>query len=232
MSHKDGCRLGWFLWRLKSCSTPATGSAQTPHEALNELRPLSQLSRGVKRKQGGNNEDRTEEDDPAKPPPIVQNGLYIAEMFMAHIMRQHIISFIVNNNYIYIWFCDRETTIQGTAINFVQDLPCWLVLLLIMQQMGYKSHEHNAYISLPPVRGVHPSLKLKATIVHTCNYQDDALFDSLVDCKIARDTDAAHAQIVKYTIFSWFWTSVRSAIQTMQWLSPTSCGPADATIFQ
>ncbi|KAG1790427.1 CHAT domain-containing protein [Suillus plorans] len=61
------------------------------------------------------------------------------------------------------------------------------------------SHRHEPFdISLPPVHGVHPSLKLKATIVHACNYQDDALFDSLVDCKIARDTDAGHAQIVKY----------------------------------
>ncbi|KAG2084743.1 uncharacterized protein F5147DRAFT_765195 [Suillus discolor] len=70
------------------------------------------------------------------------------------------------------------------------------------------SHRHEPFdISLPPVRGVYPSLKLKATIVHACNYQDDALFDlllterklqSLVDCKIARDTDAGHAQFVKY----------------------------------
>ncbi|KAG1827926.1 hypothetical protein EV424DRAFT_1597051 [Suillus variegatus] len=46
--------------------------------------------------------------------------------------------------------------------------------------------------------GVHPSLKLKATIVHACDDQDDALFDSLVDCKIARDTDAGHAQFATY----------------------------------
>ncbi|KAG1850111.1 CHAT domain-containing protein [Suillus tomentosus] len=70
------------------------------------------------------------------------------------------------------------------------------------------SHRHEPFdVSLPPVRGVHPSLKLKATIVQACNYQDDALFDlllterkleSLVDRKIARDTDAGHAQFVKY----------------------------------
>ncbi|KAG1901817.1 uncharacterized protein F5891DRAFT_1277565 [Suillus fuscotomentosus] len=131
-------------------STPATGSAQTPHEASNELRPSSQLSRGVKRKRGGNNEDRTEEDDPAKPPPIVQNGLYVAEMFAAHIARQHVISFIVNNDYIYIWFCDRETTIQGAAINFVQDLPRWLVLLLIMQRMGYEQWGLNRVFEPEP----------------------------------------------------------------------------------
>ncbi|KAG2084742.1 uncharacterized protein F5147DRAFT_765194 [Suillus discolor] len=53
-------------------------------------------------------------------------------------------------------------------------------------------------ISFPPVRGVHPSLELKVAIVHACDDQDDALFDSLVDCEIARDTDAGHAQFAKY----------------------------------
>ncbi|KAG2342318.1 TPR-like protein [Suillus weaverae] len=50
-------------------------------------------------------------------------------------------------------------------------------------------------ISFPPVRGVHPSLKLKTAIVHAC---DDALSDFLVDCGIARDTDAGHAQFAAY----------------------------------
>ncbi|KAG1824272.1 hypothetical protein EV424DRAFT_719826 [Suillus variegatus] len=53
-------------------------------------------------------------------------------------------------------------------------------------------------LSFPPVCGVRPSIKLKAAIVHACDDQDDALFDSLVDCKIARDTDAGHAQLAKY----------------------------------
>ncbi|KAG1847466.1 CHAT domain-containing protein [Suillus tomentosus] len=53
-------------------------------------------------------------------------------------------------------------------------------------------------LSFPPVRGVHPSLKLKAAIVHACDDQDDALFDSLVDCEIGRDTDAGHAQSAAY----------------------------------
>ncbi|KAG1894644.1 uncharacterized protein F5891DRAFT_713495 [Suillus fuscotomentosus] len=53
-------------------------------------------------------------------------------------------------------------------------------------------------ISFPPVFGVKPSLKLKAAIVHACDDQDDALFDSLADCEIARDTDAGHAQFAAY----------------------------------
>ncbi|KAG1778866.1 CHAT domain-containing protein [Suillus placidus] len=50
-------------------------------------------------------------------------------------------------------------------------------------------------LSFPSVRGVHPSLTLKVAVVHAC---DDALSDTLVDCKIARDTDASHARLAKY----------------------------------
>ncbi|KAG1747017.1 CHAT domain-containing protein [Suillus occidentalis] len=63
-------------------------------------------------------------------------------------------------------------------------------------------------LSFPPVRDVHPSLTLKTTAVaHACEDQDSALFDllvteyqrqSLVGCKIARDTDAGHARLAEY----------------------------------
>ncbi|KAG1893729.1 uncharacterized protein F5891DRAFT_1258341 [Suillus fuscotomentosus] len=56
-------------------------------------------------------------------------------------------------------------------------------------------------LSFPRVRGVHPSVKLKAAVVHACDHQDDVLFDasdSLADGEIARDTDAGHAQFAKY----------------------------------
>ncbi|KAG1873809.1 CHAT domain-containing protein [Suillus subluteus] len=50
----------------------------------------------------------------------------------------------------------------------------------------------------PPVHGVHPSLTLKVAIVHVCDNQDGALSGSLVEPKIARDTDAGHAHLVEY----------------------------------
>ncbi|KAG1854982.1 CHAT domain-containing protein [Suillus subalutaceus] len=53
-------------------------------------------------------------------------------------------------------------------------------------------------LSFPPIRGVHSSLTLKAAIVHTCDDQEGVLSDSLVDCEIARDTDAGHAQFAAY----------------------------------
>ncbi|KAG1760790.1 hypothetical protein EV702DRAFT_544088, partial [Suillus placidus] len=53
-------------------------------------------------------------------------------------------------------------------------------------------------ISFPLVCDVHPSLTLKAAVVYACDNLDGALSDSLLDCDIARDTDAGHAQFAEY----------------------------------
>ncbi|KAG1767990.1 CHAT domain-containing protein [Suillus occidentalis] len=53
-------------------------------------------------------------------------------------------------------------------------------------------------LSFPSVRGVHPSLTLKAAVVQACDDQGGALPDSLIDCEITRHTDAGHAQFAKY----------------------------------
>ncbi|KAG1747311.1 CHAT domain-containing protein [Suillus lakei] len=53
-------------------------------------------------------------------------------------------------------------------------------------------------ISFPPVRGVHPSLTLKVAVVQSCDNQDNALLDSIVECEIARDTDSGHARFATY----------------------------------
>ncbi|KAG1826876.1 uncharacterized protein BJ212DRAFT_1294304 [Suillus subaureus] len=55
-------------------------------------------------------------------------------------------------------------------------------------------------LSFPRVCGARPSLTLKATVLvlHAGDNQDGALFDSIVDCEIAWDTDAGHARFAKY----------------------------------
>ncbi|KAG1775549.1 CHAT domain-containing protein [Suillus placidus] len=53
-------------------------------------------------------------------------------------------------------------------------------------------------LSFPSVPDYHPSLTLKAAVLHPYNDHDGALFDSIVDCEIARDTDAGHARFVEY----------------------------------
>ncbi|KAG2337730.1 hypothetical protein BDR05DRAFT_1045369 [Suillus weaverae] len=140
-------------------STSAAGPAQTSHKASTERKPLATrmsarlnpASADNKRgsdhlptndpppkRSKSNNEIPADEKEPKKIHPIVQNGLYVAEMFAAHIARQHVISFIVNNDIIHIWYFDRQNTIQCAGINFVKDLPRFIVLLLIMQRMQDK----------------------------------------------------------------------------------------------
>ncbi|KAG2040035.1 CHAT domain-containing protein [Suillus americanus] len=58
--------------------------------------------------------------------------------------------------------------------------------------------DESFVLSFPSVGGVHPSLMLKAVVVHTFDNKDGALSDSPVDCKITRDTDAGHAGLAKY----------------------------------
>ncbi|KAG1729596.1 CHAT domain-containing protein [Suillus occidentalis] len=53
-------------------------------------------------------------------------------------------------------------------------------------------------LSFPPVRGVHPSLTLKAAVAQACDDLEGALPDSLADCEIARQTDAGCAQFAEY----------------------------------
>ncbi|KAG0704924.1 hypothetical protein DFH29DRAFT_1067749 [Suillus ampliporus] len=53
-------------------------------------------------------------------------------------------------------------------------------------------------LSFPPICGVHPSLMLKAAVIHPCDNQDGALFDSVIACEIAPDTDAGHTRFAEY----------------------------------
>jgi hypothetical protein len=44
---------------------------------------------------------------------------------------------------IYLWYFDRQDAIQCSGINFVQDLPRFMVLLLAMQRMPYAEWGYN-----------------------------------------------------------------------------------------
>ncbi|KAG1895796.1 CHAT domain-containing protein [Suillus fuscotomentosus] len=58
--------------------------------------------------------------------------------------------------------------------------------------------DHPFDLFFPPVRGVQPCVTMKVAIVHACDDQNGVLFDSLVDCEIARDTDAGHVRVARY----------------------------------
>ncbi|KAG1768856.1 hypothetical protein EDD22DRAFT_999864 [Suillus occidentalis] len=130
----------------------ATSSLQT-----SETRKLSNILAPNNKKRGSDQppEDRStkklkvdnDEKEPPREPlkihPVLHNGLYAAELFAAHIVRQSVTTYIVEDDMIYLWYFDRQDAIQCSGINFVQDLPRFMVLLLAMQRMPYAEWGYN-----------------------------------------------------------------------------------------
>ncbi|KAF8414482.1 hypothetical protein L210DRAFT_3509262 [Boletus edulis BED1] len=79
-------------------------------------------------------------------PVIVQAGYYAAEMFTAYTARQHVIGVVVVGDVLYVWRYDRERTIQCSGLNFIEDLPRFLVLLLAMQRFQAKHWGLNPHV--------------------------------------------------------------------------------------
>ncbi|KAG2134129.1 CHAT domain-containing protein [Suillus clintonianus] len=74
-----------------------------------------------------------------------------------------------------------------------------LIGKLEMSLDGLLDHGDEPFdLSFPPIRGVCPSLTLKAAPVQACANDDSAMFDSVDDCRIARDTDAGHTRLSEY----------------------------------
>ncbi|KAG2132078.1 hypothetical protein DEU56DRAFT_812987 [Suillus clintonianus] len=133
-----------------SASGAATGSRQTSNAAGRSNLSEPPSNKGEKKRSSTGPADvrsskkaklgvdePNEPKEPIRPPPVVQNGLYAAEMFAAHFARRSVISYIVEDDMIYTWYFDRQGAIQCSGINFVQDLPRFMVLLLAMQRMPY-----------------------------------------------------------------------------------------------
>ncbi|KAG1721126.1 uncharacterized protein EDB91DRAFT_1088556 [Suillus paluster] len=53
-------------------------------------------------------------------------------------------------------------------------------------------------LSFPLVYGVHPSLTLKAALVNVGGNNDGELLTSIIDCEIARETDAGHTRFAAH----------------------------------
>ncbi|KAG2139400.1 CHAT domain-containing protein [Suillus cothurnatus] len=69
-------------------------------------------------------------------------------------------------------------------------------------------HGNDPFVlSFQYVRGVRPSLTLKATVLHADDNHDSVLFNFIVDCEIARDTDVGHARLAEYVTCTLKWVS-------------------------
>ncbi|KAG2125371.1 hypothetical protein DEU56DRAFT_892567 [Suillus clintonianus] len=110
---------------------PASASASKP-QSSSKRKGGEQLGSAAKRFKPGNKFDYTP--DYKKPHVTVQTGLYAAEMFAANLGVNHLLNFIVIDDVIWIWYYDRQGVIQCSGINFIQDLPRFMVLLYALQR--------------------------------------------------------------------------------------------------
>ncbi|CAL1715800.1 unnamed protein product [Somion occarium] len=73
---------------------------------------------------------RTEE------PPLVQLASYAAEMLCRAPAVNHCMNILVVDDVAWLWWYDRQGAIQCTGIDFLDDLPRFLVLLLVLQRFS------------------------------------------------------------------------------------------------
>ncbi|KAG2118222.1 uncharacterized protein F5147DRAFT_768356 [Suillus discolor] len=80
----------------------------------------------------------------------VQTGLYAAEMFAANLAVNYLLNIIVIDDVAWIWYYDRQGIIQCSGINFIQDLPRFMVLLYALQR--FELHDWGRNKDLLPVQ--------------------------------------------------------------------------------
>ncbi|KAG2051452.1 hypothetical protein BDR06DRAFT_589387 [Suillus hirtellus] len=104
--------------------------------------------------------------DADEPDVTVQTGLYTAEMFAANLAVEHLINFIAIDNVIWTWYYDRQGTFQSSGINFIQDLPRFMVLLYALQR--FKVHDWGRNKDFLPVQ-------VDGKQCHECKIEDEDL---------------------------------------------------------
>ncbi|KAG2034421.1 CHAT domain-containing protein [Suillus americanus] len=79
-------------------------------------------------------------------------------------------------------------------------------------------HGDEAFDITFPAHGVQPSLTLKAIVVHACRNKDSALFDSVIEYKIARCADLGHIRFADYIRSGSNVYLLNSAMMYFQWV--------------
>ncbi|KAG1893862.1 uncharacterized protein F5891DRAFT_1256933 [Suillus fuscotomentosus] len=97
----------------------------------------------AKRSKGNHDDKDTDADADADPDVTVQTGLYAAEMFAANLGVNYLLNIIVVDDVMWIWYYDRQGIIQCSGINFIQDLPRFLVLLYALQRFDLHDWGRN-----------------------------------------------------------------------------------------
>ncbi|KAG1883332.1 hypothetical protein F4604DRAFT_1982804 [Suillus subluteus] len=133
---------------------PAPGPSQTAKQPASDTAFVSSSLTAAQPSKGGSSSKRKAADnlqsaakksriDPDDPDVTVQTGMYAAEMFAANLAVNHLINLIVVDDVMWIWYYDRQGTIQSSGINFIQDLPRFMVLLYALQRFELEDWGRN-----------------------------------------------------------------------------------------
>ncbi|KAG2359068.1 hypothetical protein BDR07DRAFT_1415906 [Suillus spraguei] len=110
---------------------PSQGGSSSKHEAAGTLKSAAKKSK------------MNPDDMSANPDVTVQTGLYAAQMFAASLAVNYLLDLIVVDNLMWIWYHDRQGTIQSSGINFIEDLPRFMVLLYALQRFKPEDRSRN-----------------------------------------------------------------------------------------
>ncbi|KAF8875561.1 hypothetical protein BD779DRAFT_209435 [Infundibulicybe gibba] len=71
---------------------------------------------------------------PKRIPAMLQCAAYAAERMSYGFWVTHVINLVIVDDVAYVWYYDNENSVQSFGINFIKDLPYFLVLLLAFQR--------------------------------------------------------------------------------------------------
>ncbi|KAG2156721.1 uncharacterized protein EDB93DRAFT_863999 [Suillus bovinus] len=127
-----------FLSSNPTAAQPSLGGSSSKRKATDTLESAPKKSKA--------NPDDTDADLDV----TVQTGLYAAEMFAANLGVNYLLNIIVVDDVMWIWYYDRQGVIQCSGINFIQDLPRFMVLLYALQR--FKLHDWGRNKDFLPVQ--------------------------------------------------------------------------------
>ncbi|KZS99785.1 uncharacterized protein LAESUDRAFT_688867, partial [Laetiporus sulphureus 93-53] len=121
-------------------------------------------------------------EEPKKDPPVVvQSGMYAAEM-LSRRYAMHAINVVIVDEIAWVWWYDRQGAIQSSGVDFIKDLPYFLVLIAAfrhytLREWGIEAtlikDEYQHYLKGPDV----PGDKTDAKTDEFCPARDKTDFD-------------------------------------------------------
>ncbi|KAG2087331.1 hypothetical protein BD769DRAFT_1617619 [Suillus cothurnatus] len=128
-----------------TAARPSKGGSSSKRKATDVLESAPKKSKM--------NLDDTDVDTDADLDVTVQTGLYAAEMFASNLAVNHLLNIIVIDDVLWIWYYDRQGIIQCSGINFIQDLPRFMVLLFALQRFDFHDWGRNKDVIPVQVEG-------------------------------------------------------------------------------